>query len=535
MRISRFPDEEIAPVASAMRRILDQQSIAPDDHFVTALGQTLAAVSIQRASERTLKLQSTDGFRVPLVPERQHGNRIRTQFAAVLTIMVLLAGSTFFALRSESTDHSDNAPVIANSNQSTPNPLATGGIRWSIPPSSGPDVTVGEIAVSGGVLYRALTRPDFSGIQAYATADGSLLWEVPVRDAGQMIAVDNRLFIASNSPDGTYRVVCLNRENGEQHWATVSLARIRDIAVQDGTVIVQDKDNGITGLRAETGVGRWWVSGDESGGDSTAIVPQLVSAPGIVIALSGSHGLTAYDSHSGDALWSLSGIYANQLAIYDHTVAVVEGIYPSTSTLLEGRITGYSTDDGTKLWQRTISLPSGSPMPTLTTDVDGFAVIANKIGMVIISVPPEGTPGPYDLSLNTLITGRMELTGGSPRFAVAYGLNAQYGGITWVSRSAEAGNTPVRSVTSEVWLIVAPVDGNYRGSLFITTIDGRVGWLVGDAGTSQLEPASRMFVGPDYDLPMGVGARISQVVVDLTTAYIKTENGAVIAIGGGSL
>jgi hypothetical protein len=540
MPTNRFPDEEIAPVASAMRQILEQQPIGPDDHFVTALGQKLAAVSIQHASGRPLKLQSTDGFRVPLVPERQHGNRIRTQFAAVLTIMVMLAGSAFFALRSESTDHSNNAPVIANSNQSTPNPLATGGIRWSIPGSTGPDVSVGEIAVGGGVLYRALTRPDFSGIQAYATENGSLLWEIPLRNTGELIADDDGLIVVSR-PDGSMpRVVRLKGETGEELWSVYSWTQIRDVLAQDGMVIIQNASNELQAANTETGHVVWQTGRDNDGDDSTAIVPQLVSAPGIVIALSGSHGLTAYNPQTGEALWSLSGIYANQIAISDHTVAMIEGIYPSNSTLLEGQITGYSTDDGTKLWQRTISVPSHSPMPTLTTDADGFALVANKIGMVIISRPQgatprslDGTPVPYDLSSNTLIMGNMEVP--PPPFAVAYGLSPEYGGITWFSRIAEVGKTQGRSITSAIWLIAAPMAENYRGYPFVSTIDGRVGWLVGDTGTSQLEPASRMFVGPDYDLPLRIGAQIDQVVVDLMTAYIKTENGTVIALDSGSL
>jgi outer membrane protein assembly factor BamB len=533
MPTNRFPDEEIAPVASALKRIYDRRSIDPGDRFITTLGQKLATATAPGELERSPIERSADGFRIPLVPEHRQRNRTRSQLVAVLTILLLLAGSTFFTLRPESTDHSDEAPAIANNTQSTPNPLAKGGIRWSIPGSSGPDVSIGEIAVGGGVLYRALTRPDFSGIQAIAAKDGSLLWEVPVRNAGQMIAVDNRLFIASNSPDGTYRVVCLNRENGEQHWATMSLAPIRDIAVQDGTVIVQDEENGITGLREETGLGRWWVPGDESGDDSTAIVPQLVSAPGIVIALSASHGLTAYDPQSGDALWSLSSIYANQLAISGNTIAMIEGIYPSNSTYLEGQITGYSTDDGTKLWQRTISQPAFSPMPTLATDVDGFVVIANEVGTVIVSLPPGSTPDLSDLSSNTLIFGRMEVS--PPPFALVYGLNTESGGITWFSRSELGRNIQVRSVKSDVWLIAPPAPGSYRGFAFASTIDGQVGWLVGDTSTSPFEPASRMFVGPDYDLPMRVGAQINQVVQDLTTAYVKTENGTVIAIDSGSL
>lgn len=533
MPTNRFPNEEIAPVVSALKRIHDRPSIKPSDQFVMMLGQKLATAAAPGELERSPIERSADGFRIPLVPEHRQWNRTRSQLAAVLTILLLLAGSIFFTLHPESTDHSENAPAIANDMQSTPNPLAKGGIRWSIPGSTGPEVSIGEIAVGGGVLYRALTRPEFSGIQAFATTDGSFLWEVPVRDAGQLIANENGLFIASNSQNGTYRVVSLNRENGEQNWATVSLAPIRDLAIQDGTVIVQDEDNGITGLRIETGFGRWWVPGDQSGDDSTAIVPQLASAPGIVIALSGSHGLTAYDPQSGDALWSLSGIYANQLAISGNTVAMIEGIYPSNSTYLEGQITGYSTHDGTKLWQRTISQPAFSPMPTLATDVDGFVVIANEIGPVIVSLPPGSTPDLSDLSSNTLIFGRMEVL--PPPFALAYGFNSENGGITWLSRSDLGWDTRVRSVKSEIWLIAPPASGSFRGFAFAATADGRVGWLVGDTSTSPFDPASRMFVGPDYDLPMRVGAQINQVVQDLTTAYVKTENGTVIAIDSGSL
>lgn len=533
MPTNRFPNEEIAPIASALKRIYDRQSIDPDDQFITTLGQKLANASTPRASERSLISRSTDGFRIPLVPERQQRNRIRSQFAAVLTILLLLAGSTFFALRSESTDHSDTAPVIANDTQSTPNPLAKGGIRWSIPGSTGPDVSVGEIAVGGGVLYRALTRPEFSGIQAFATEDGSLLWEIPLRNTGELIADERGIFVESNPPGYLPRVVRLKRETGEELWSVYGWAPIRDIAVQDGMLILQDTKNGLTGANVDTGHTDWQARGDQNGDDSTAIVPQLVSAPGIVIALSGSHGLTAYDPQSGDALWSLSSIYANQLAIFGDTVAMIEGIYPSTSTYLEGQITGYSTDDGTKLWQRTISQPAFSPMPALTTDVDGFAVIANKIGAVIVSLPPGSTPDISDLSSNTLIFSRMEVP--PPPFAVVYGLNAENGGITWFSRSELGWNTHVRSVKSDVWVIAPPDPGSSRGFAFATTSSGRVGWLVGNTSTSPLEPASRMFVGPDDDLPVTVSAQINQVVLDLTTAYIKTENGTVIALDSGSL
>lgn len=236
---------------------------------------------------------------------------------------------------------------------------ATGTERWTYErPSDGRISDAVPAVTHQGIYFTSTTagrtEPDhLVGL----TPDGELAGTLEYRNIhGQPLVVDDMGFLATD--DGVVAVdlsewVVRWKSSADSlmGWLSGSDEAIAYPALSDGTLfgVVADASDGesyrLVALDAHTGTRSW----ETTRIDGDGYLPRNVTVAGDVVFLSGSDALYAFDSGSGETVWT-EPITANTgRATGLHPIATAGGIALTKGTTDNG-YTAIDISDGTPLW-----------------------------------------------------------------------------------------------------------------------------------------------------------------------------------------
>jgi outer membrane protein assembly factor BamB len=293
-----------------------------------------------------------------------------------------------------------SSPIVAGEHVYVTSQVGT-GVRQ---PGSHPRLAQGASAAGSG--ERALTAAGAGGktffvVQAFARADGRLLWEHRMEAIGELPGVHDKHNMASSSPvsDGrmvyawfaTGQIVALDRA-GKAVWSRHLGQEISPFEINWGhsssptlhgdlLLLLCDHQPAsyLLAVNKETGKQVW--KADRGRGRTSYSTPLVVNAGGrSEIVVNSSERVDAYDAKDGTLLWHVGG--SNQFPIpvgsYENGVLYMSRGYRS-GPFMAVRPGGRGDISATHVtWQ----VPTGAPYVSSLVQYQGRVYMANDVGVL---------------------------------------------------------------------------------------------------------------------------------------------------------
>ncbi|EJN58022.1 outer membrane protein assembly factor BamB family protein [Halogranum rubrum] len=242
--------------------------------------------------------------------------------------------------------------VVATENGLEAYDAASGEHSWTIEsPSAGifdsPPVIADEtVYIYGG-----------AGVSAFALADGSLQWRVPIglTSNSAPAVVDDTLYVAG---DDTY-LRALSTDDGSERWRQKTTAHITcNVAVAEETVYAGSESGTVLACDRADGTKRWQYRLPTE--EKRQQTPQTIATDGARVYVTTDDVLYALDSKTGQPCWTIDthrGRYSSTIAVGDGTLFVPTGESDSTAASSAGTV--YDAANGTRLRGFATDIPYG--------------------------------------------------------------------------------------------------------------------------------------------------------------------------------
>ena len=451
------PDPDLAETAREINQLYaNEQSHLPDDDFVQRLGETLMPVAsnasgipLAHTKSASGTFWSDHGISLPKPRSRPRMTFV-TSFLSVAALLLVLAGSAYFALRS---NPSPEAPTQAAA-YTLATPVATEtqptGIEWQLPAADGEHLNYGGMAVANGTVYRLLGTTKFIGVEAVNAEDGAARWTQSADwSAGGMAADESGVYFLSElDSNGRSQLVALNPSDGTPLWRVSLDETVLAFRLQDGVIYLWDNADTMTAIDAKTGAVQWQSESLKPAGADANVVQAFmfdskpVVAGDLVLMISTNGTLAAINRDDGKIAWTRGGFSAanTRFAAVDGTLVMLTENDYKTYESMPLRAIGIDLADGSTIWEDGVFGSLNQPVVSTVNSTSSIAIIANGISDSTSNANDAPSPGADSPGLAT--PGSWQPASQSPEKSVgtmALSLDPKTGAVKWASIANQDG------------------------------------------------------------------------------------------------
>lgn len=261
-------------------------------------------------------------------------------------------------------------------------PANVAGATWVLPGATGQTVAFGGIAADDDVVYRLLTTPDFSGVQAVDAKTGAVIWQQAHQWTGSLFAEQDGLLFFDG---GGQNLVAVNAKTGAETWRAQVDGNPIALEENDDRIFVLLDSDAMVALDWKSG-DRLWMSpitgkGGAVGAARVPAIGKIDEEEGVVSAISEHGVISGFDAETGVALWSHEGYDAATVALdtKNDQFVLISGQGIADPTQVIGSI-----EISDACWDRLNTATESAASPT--SGVIWFHIIDPKTGDIVSAV-----------------------------------------------------------------------------------------------------------------------------------------------------
>jgi outer membrane protein assembly factor BamB len=188
--------------------------------------------------------------------------------------------------------------------------------------------------VANGVVVRAIRSDVFTGLQGIDAETGQQLWQQELTWNAELATDGNLVYVPLTLGEG---IVAIDPHSGETVWTSVLVGSIGAPAIRDGVLYVWSSGEMVFALDAHSGDKLWQAYMAPSSTSTFRWDSYSYRQPAVgndvVVSMSSSGMLNAFDRATGEEVWSRDGFNAanTRYVAAGDTLIVLNGS-PSTAT-----------------------------------------------------------------------------------------------------------------------------------------------------------------------------------------------------------
>lgn len=214
-------------------------------------------------------------------------------------------------------------------------PANIAGAAWVLPGTAGAQIEFGGVIADDHVVYRLLSAPSFTGIQAVDIKNGNVLWQQDHPWTGTLFVEDDDLIFFDG---GDNTLVAVKADTGEPRWSANVNGSPIALQEDDHRFFVLLESGAVAALDAD-GNQLWVAQGPDTmtptqGSATGPATGRIETENGVVAALASNGILAGFDRKTGTVLWSHDGydVATTTIDSEDDQFLVIEGGIDCTSS-----------------------------------------------------------------------------------------------------------------------------------------------------------------------------------------------------------